>query len=340
MTALPPLKEGFTSRPATLADLAAIVDVANDSFEVAFGMRKFTIADMQAAFTTPGFDLPASSVLVLSPEGRVVGTMIVFDLASPPVHPELNGAVLPAYEGQGIGTFLLAWGEERARQSLPRVPDELRVSAYQGISSTYAPTRQLLERCGWQAIRYSWLMLIEFQEPPAAPAWPAGIVVRTFQDLPDVRAVYRAANEAFRDHWGHVDQPEEVALERWQHRIQVDPEFDPTVWFLAMDGSEIAGVSLCRTSWPTDPAMGFVNTLGVRRPWRRLGLGLALLQHSFVELHRRGRKRVGLGVDASSLTGATRLYEKAGMRAVQQMVMYEEELRPGQELARQSLEAQ
>jgi len=49
---------------------------------------------------------------------------------------------------------------------------------------------------------------------------------------------------------------------------------------------------------------------------------------------------VGLGVDAQSLTGATRLYEKAGMHSdpARQLVLYEKELRPGIEIRTQSLE--
>jgi hypothetical protein len=47
---------------------------------------------------------------------------------------------------------------------------------------------------------------------------------------------------------------------------------------------------------------------------------------------------VGLGVDADSLTGATRLYEKAGMHVVRELATYEKELRAGEELARQSVE--
>lgn len=81
--------------------------------------------------------------------------------------------------------------------------------------------------------------------------------------------------------------------------------------------------------------MGWVHQLGVRRPWRQRGLGLALLQQSFAALHQRGRLRVGLGVDADSLTGATRLYEKAGMKVVRQYDTYEKELRPGHSISRQ-----
>ena len=51
----------------------------------------------------------------------------------------------------------------------------------------------------------------------------------------------------------------------------------------------------------------------MRRPWRRQGLGEALLLHSFRAFRERGFTRGTLGVDASSPTGATRLYERAGM---------------------------
>jgi ribosomal protein S18 acetylase RimI-like enzyme len=97
-------------------------------------------------------------------------------------------------------------------------------------------------------------------------------------------------------------------------------------------------MALCSSFLGNNPDLGFVNTLGVRRPWRRRGLGEALLQHAFGEFYRRGRKQVGLGVDASSLTGATRLYEKVGMHVAQQVDLYELELRPGKELGRQALE--
>ena len=44
------------------------------------------------------------------------------------------------------------------------------------------------------------------------------------------------------------------------------------------------------------------------------GLGLALLRHGFGALYRRGDRQVFLDVDSENRTGATRLYERAGMR--------------------------
>jgi ribosomal protein S18 acetylase RimI-like enzyme len=83
--------------------------------------------------------------------------------------------------------------------------------------------------------------------------------------------------------------------------------------------------------------MGYVMSLGVRRSWRRKGVALALLHHTFGEFRSRGKTKVALDVDAHSLTGATRLYEKAGMHMQRQSVVYEKELRPGIDLSTQSL---
>jgi ribosomal protein S18 acetylase RimI-like enzyme len=66
-----------------------------------------------------------------------------------------------------------------------------------------------------------------------------------------------------------------------------------------------------------------VNELGVRNPWRRRGLGLALLRHAFAELGRLGADRVGLGVDAENVTGALRLYERAGMHVTRRYDTWE-----------------
>jgi ribosomal protein S18 acetylase RimI-like enzyme len=94
-----------------------------------------------------------------------------------------------------------------------------------------------------------------------------------------------------------------------------------------MAGDELAGFSICRSD-PVDPQAGHVNLLGVRRAWRRQGLGEALLLRSFEAFRQRGLTRGTLGVDASSPTGATRLYERAGMRVYRDTVFLE---RPVQE---------
>jgi mycothiol synthase len=339
MTPEPILEGRFRSRAATRDDVEEVYGIFGGYWEAMAGTSVISLDELQNLFSVPGFDPASSTRVVLSPEGQFVGGAMVVDLASPPVHPGVFGCVHAEFERQGIGTWLVEWAEERARQAIDRVPDGVRVSMYLQASRTHEPTMRLFEKLGLSPVRYTWFMLRELDEEPPDPVWPEGIRLETFQDRPDLKAAARATDDAFKDHWGHVPKEDEEAwLERVRHSIETDEAFDPTLWFLAMDGDEIAAVSQCVPRLGEDWEIGVVGTLGVRRPWRRQGIGLALLHHAFGEFKRRGLKRAFLSVDTASLTGATRLYEKAGMHISREVVIYEKELRPGEELGRQALE--
>jgi ribosomal protein S18 acetylase RimI-like enzyme len=114
-----------------------------------------------------------------------------------------------------------------------------------------------------------------------------------------------------------------MAFEEWQRfRLEAD-DTDTSLWFMARAGAEVAGVIRCDSQ---KFGGGFVGALGVRSPWRGRGIGAALLQHAFAEYCRRGLTHVSLGVDAENPTGATRLYERVGMRVVSEDVVFEKEL--------------
>jgi mycothiol synthase len=115
--------------------------------------------------------------------------------------------------------------------------------------------------------------------------------------------------------------------------IHEDEDFDTDLWFLAIDDA-IVGFCQCYPVAGDDPKVGLIDELGVLRSHRGRGLATALLRHAFSQFFERGKTIVELGVDAESLTRATRLYEKVGMRVVRQSNVYELELRPGKDLAR------
>jgi ribosomal protein S18 acetylase RimI-like enzyme len=232
----------------------------------------------------------------------------------------------------------MEWAEDRAKVALERAPAGTRVAMSSGCVSTHQPTIDLLTDRGLRPIRHSFTMERDLGALPPAPSWPARITVRAMRPGEEL-AVYRASQEPFKDHWGHVEQPEEEGFKLWTHRALNDPLHDPSLWFLAMDGAEIVGVSLCQPGQPGDPELGWVDTLGVRRPWRKRGIAEALLYHSFGALYERGRRRVGLGVDSQNLTGALRLYERVGMRPVRQFISFEKDLRAGKDLSTQSIDA-
>ena len=60
---------------------------------------------------------------------------------------------------------------------------------------------------------------------------------------------------------------------------------------------------------------------------RGKGLGTALLVHSLHVLHKEGMEGAHLNADAENLTGAMRLYERAGFRIRKTYISYRKSLR-------------
>jgi ribosomal protein S18 acetylase RimI-like enzyme len=138
------------------------------------------------------------------------------------------------------------------------------------------------------------------------------------------RAVHATVEEAW-SVGGWLHEPR--AYDDWARTTIERPAHDPTLSLVAEAEGELAGVALC--DWKRNGDWGWVQTLGVRPAWRRRGIGEALLRSAFAEFFRRGERTVALQVDAQSPTGATRLYERAGMRVLYEIVVREKELRGG-----------
>jgi mycothiol synthase len=207
---------------------------------------------------------------------------------------------------------LLDWAEARARDKGRRL--------LTGGWTSYMPLLQELERRGFRLVRHSHRMEIDLTEPTPVAVWPDGIELRTFRPG-DERLFHAVQQETFEDSWEHVRIP----YEEWAHWFVGSSRFVPDLWFLAFAQEEPAGFAICHPH-PGNADLGWVGELGVRRPWRRRGLGRALLLHAFAEFRDRGLLKAGLGVDAESLTGANRLYEQAGMHVAARYDVYEKEL--------------
>jgi mycothiol synthase len=220
-------------------------------------------------------------------------------------------AVDPRYNGRGISTELVARAEQRVREL---GGGRLRVGALAENHDACA----LLEELGFREVRHFFRMQIDFDTPPAAPPGIEGITIATFRNE-DARAFHHALSEAMADDWGFVPTP----FDEWKKLRLESPETDTSLWFIAWAGTEVAGAIRCDAR---KFGGGFVGALGVRRPWRGRGIATALLQNAFTEYHRRGESRVTLGVDAQNPSGATRLYERAGMRVVAEDVVFEKVL--------------
>jgi len=330
-TSLPPLPAGFTTRHASIEDAEMAAEMGKQYSLAISGFADIDAESLRNMWQSPNFDPAQDVYFVFSPQGKLVGYYETWGINLPPVHPFVFGAVDVEFHNLGIGTHMLAWAEARTWQLLDKIPPEARVAPVTGCEHQLANAKALFEDNGWNYFRSSYSMQIEMEAAPPAPALPVGITIQTYR--PELaETIYRTVDEAFRDHFGHIDQPFDVGFARFKKTMIEDPLFDPSLWFLALDGNEIIATSLCRPQAWDDPQSGYISSLGVRRSWRKHGLGLALLRHSFGEFYRRDIRKVSLGVDALNITGALRLYEKAGMRVIRQFDQYEKEIRPGKEL--------
>lgn len=318
------LDPGLNLRPAKWSDLEAVTQLIYDVCAAdGDAIVAVTPEELKHEWETPGFALERDAFLMETSDGRLVGYEEFFN-EHEHVRLRTDGYVHPDWKGRGIGTSLLRRIEQRAREEIILAAPDVRVSLRSTTDQRDSVGLDLHRNEGYQPLRYHWRMEIKLDGPPPKPQLPEGIELRPFIKGEHDVAVWQAQNEAWRDHWGSHD----VTLEEWRRDRLGDPEFDPTLWQIAWIGDEVAGFSMNRYRM----GIGWIRTLGVRRPWRKQGLGEALLLHSFGEFYRRGTMTIGLGVDAQNPTGATRLYQKVGMYAASEFVTFEKEIRPGRDI--------
>lgn len=295
----------FTYRAVTADDLEAAAAVMAAEERGVLGESTWGVAEMRDSWAWVNLEkswmvesggAPAAIGLLMPRDSGRVITWIAVD---------------PRFAGRGLATELLARGERNAREVGGTIFSVGRLA-----KNTAAA--ELFDRLGLKEVRRYFQMRIDFDGEPESPTWPDGVSVSTFR-REDAREFKATLDEAFAEEWGHVNVP----FDEWIAARVNDPNQDHSLWFIARDGEEFAGV--LRGEAPRHGG-GFVGMLGVRKPWRKRGVGLALLQHAFCEFHRRGYPHASLGVDSENPTGATRLYERAGMRVVKEDVLHEKEL--------------
>ena len=322
---LPDLPTGFTARPAVRDDAPQLWPIIAAVDVVLTGESQMTLNDFLGDWE--GADLATETLVVLGPDGSPVAYADIDHRAD--VSFYVYGYVHPGNWETGLDDYLTAWGERFAHERATNAPEVARIVIRAFVNEKHAEGIRMFEARGYQPVRVTYTMKIDLSEPPPAPDWPEGITVRTFVPGQDDQAAFEANEGAFADMW----QRPPSTLERFLLK-QRRPYFDPDLWFLAMDGEKIAGALFAADI----DGNGWIENVGVLRPWRRRGVALAMLHHAFGALYERGVTHIGLSVDAQSPTGAPRIYERAGMQLDQSYRLYEKELRPGYEISTQPID--
>ncbi|MFJ5762326.1 GNAT family N-acetyltransferase [Neobacillus sp. NPDC093182] len=288
-----------------ITDLVALCDIED------IGEPDITLSDVLDMWNS--IQIETDAWIALSATNEIIGYGFV----------EVTGAnrmdtcvfVHPQFKNQGIGSLLLAKVEERAHV-LAKGKDGGQKLMNQ-ISFTNSAARNLVEARGYQFSRLYERMKIQLEEQPGQNHLPEGMTLRPFQPDQDEETLFSLYDETFRDTWGYTKKD----FSTWISQKKGDG-YDPSLWFLVWKDAKPAGFLMSRMQ---EDGL-FIDLLGVKREYRKDGIGKALLLHTFGMAYQQNQKTILLYVDSDSLTNANRLYQQVGMTPHSQTAVYMKEL--------------
>jgi mycothiol synthase len=330
------LPEGYFLRCAAPSDIAAAQQVLDAAESADCGELRRHDTRLEMELRDPRLDLARDVLVVVPPavsgpaaSGSSSSLAAVAIVWSPHAAGEIpsDQYVHPDHRGRGLCAVLLDAVEERAAELAGTLAPGVKGTLMAWCEPTSDECCSALKVRGFVCTREYFEMRIDLNEGGAPdtltaalarPRWPEGIAARPLRAGRDEPAIHLADTEAFAEH--HMVEPRTYA--DWRLRHIDRPDFDPGLWLVAWDGDEIAGYV---AAFVADGG-GLVDDLAVRQAWRRRGVGLALLEEEFRALATRGVTVVRLLVDAQNVTGAARLYERAGMRIARRFEVLEKKL--------------
>jgi GNAT superfamily N-acetyltransferase len=295
------LPDGLTSRGTTLEDIDAITELVTICELDAHGVADVDRDDFVSGFSRTVFDPATDALLVFDGDATVAWAEVYRGRA--------EADVLPWHRGQGIGSALLNWTEERARElGFPDVGETK--------TDADAAAKALFLANSYEPTYTSWMIRKPLDGPQVRPDPPPGVEIRPYEDR-DARAAHRVIDAAFCEWPGRDPDP----FESWSNVLR-HPAFAPELSPLAFEGDELVGV-LLGYDYP-EAGEGWVQQLATEANHRRRGIATALLGTAFASFRERGRSTAGVSTD--SRTGALDLYERAGMRVERSYTRYTKRL--------------
>jgi mycothiol synthase len=289
---------GYTTRPATLADVPAIRDLVAACQHQLYGRAETDLDGVAADLSRPGLDPALDSRLVHGPAAELAAWAWVNRRSEIDVHPD--------HRGRGLGGALLDWAEARARETgaeqlvQTNVPDQDRAAG------------ALLRSRGYQPKATEWMLEIAMDTEPTVPAPPPGITVRMFRHG-DEHPAHQLTEDAF-DDW----QQRHKSYQEWAKLTVERATFAPSVSPVAFAGDEMVGAVLSLDV--PERGEGYIERVAVRRDHRNRGLARLLLRHAFRGFHHQGRRSCTLWTHSD--TGALSLYERVGMTVCRSSTVY------------------
>lgn len=300
---LPALPEGYSTRAPRRDDAQLVAGVVGACEAAELGEAQVDLEDILGDWRRPGVDVAHDGIVVLDPDGEAAAYgEVLFGRA--------EGNVLPPHAGRGIGTFLAAWIERRAR--------EVGATSVRQVVPSHATARlELLARAGYEVSDTAWELAIDLPQPP--PVELDGVEVRDFRPGIDDEAAFRIVEDAF----AHWPNRQANTLEGWRALTVTRAGFEPWMLPIAWAGNEAVGVAYL-IDYPED-SFAWIQQLATRVDRQGRGIGTMLLGEAFARIAANGGTRAGLSTD--SRTGALGLYQRVGMRVVREFTGHSLRLR-------------
>ena len=233
--------------------------------------------------------------------------------------------VKPAYLHQGVGTAVLEW----CRGRLTEIAEEVATQDPEGTEIVYRTTvsndapasAPLLLSHGYTPVVFWATMERSTRDIPDA-ALPDGVELRPATE-DQLRSIWEADVDAFRDHWGFVEPVESDFEEFLAFR-----HTDHSLWTVAWHGNGIVGQIRSFIDQDENAAFGrkrgWTEFISTARAWRGQGIAGALICESLRRLDDRGMTTARLDVHTANPNGAFELYEKYGYKEVNRATEFEQ----------------
>ena len=270
-------------------DLELIVVLLNAAEAVDHVEQETSLAEQQIEFADPRLEPEQDVFVAEDDDGRLVayaGLITRHEGTETGFRTWFN--VHPMFRGRGLEDRLLARLEERARERLDEITSD-KVYLACGGHTAYEERLRAIERAGMLEIRRFWVMIRPdlINLPP--PTFPPGLIIRSYRVGEDEAEALDSQNDSFSDHFGYAPD----TMEWWEYVVH-SSNYRPDLTVLAVDprNNRIAG--FCHIAVNEEECRrlgrrrGWVDILGVRAPYRRRGLGEALILQGMHNLKEAG----------------------------------------------------
>lgn len=308
-------------------DAAILVDIINDGYRTDGIDETETVEGYASFLANPsGYDI-AEDLRIAEVNGEAVAFARVRrrDLSDGDRVYWHTADVRGAWRGRGIGTALEKWMLSRIDERAASEPHTGKTFVQSWCAEKSKAKERMMEKFGFVPKRYGFKMVRPHLENIPDFALPDDLEIRPVMPS-QLRAIWEADTEAFRDHWGFFE-PTEDDYANWLK----GPHHLPVLYKVAFDKrtGEVAGQVQNFINLEENEIYarrrGYTEGISTRRKYRKRGVARALICES-LRMHKAlGMTEAALGVDAENTSGALSVYRSCGFEVVEKDTTYRKE---------------